>query len=193
MDHAQLTILLDQSARGDRASASKLLEVVYEQLRALAGSYSGGRQASHTLHATALVHEVFIKLVGAENQNFESRGHFFAVAATAMRQILMDHARRKRAAKRGGGDPGLEAHVDSIMVSMGGRDDEMDAEALDDALTELAANNERMYRVVELRFFGGLEVHDVANLLGISKSTAEADWRAARAWLNMKLRAAKSP
>ncbi len=188
MDQNQLTILLDQSAKGDRTSTAKLMEVVYDQLRALAGSYSGGRQASHTLHATALVHEAFIKLVGSESQKFEDRGHFFAVAATAMRQILVDHARRKKATKRGGG-ASADLNLDSVLVSMSeGREDELDAEALDEALTELEQNNQRMYRVVELRFFGGLEVDDVAQLLNISKSTAEADWRAARAWLNMKLK-----
>ncbi len=190
MNQDQLTILLDQSAKGDRSSTAKLMEVVYDQLRALAGSCSGGRQANHTLHATALVHEAFIKLVGSDSQKFEDRGHFFAVAATAMRQILIDHARRKKATKRGGGSgTAADLNLDSVFVSMAdGIEDELDAEALDDALTELQQNNERMYRVVELRFFGGLEVEDVANLLKISKSTAESDWRAARAWLNMKLK-----
>src|SRR5262245_25290265 len=102
MEPQEMTVLLERASGGDAAASARLMEVVYGQLRALAGSYAGGRDANHTLQPTALVHEAFIKLVQSPGARFNDRAHFFAVAATAMRQILMDHARRKRAAKRGG-------------------------------------------------------------------------------------------
>lgn len=191
MNPAEVTMLIEHAAKGDSASSARLMEVVYDQLRALAGSYTGGRQANHTLHATALVHEAFVKLVQSPSTRYNDRAHFFAIAATAMRQILSDHARNKRALKRGGagqnvGDP-ASGHTMAFGVA-GGQAQEFDAVALDDCLRELERENPRAYRVVELRFFGGLEVDDVANLLGVSRSTAEADWRAARAWLGIRLR-----
>jgi RNA polymerase sigma factor (TIGR02999 family) len=189
---ADVTILLERASGGDSSASARLMEVVYDQLRALAGSYAGGRDSNRTLQPTALVHEAFIKLVQSPSAKFNDRSHFFAVAATAMRQILMDHARRKRAAKRGGDarNVGQVEDWDRITLAGGGAagaSRDADLVALDDVLSELARNDERMYRVVELRFFGGLEVEEVARLIGVSKSTVEADWRAARAWLAAKL------
>ena len=172
-------------------AAAHLMELVYAELRGLAGSYLRQQRHDHTLQPTALVHEAFIKLVQSPGAKFNDRAHFFAVAATAMRQILMDHARWKRAAKRGGEARNVGQPDDWDRVTLAGVDSgsrEMDLVALDDVLSELAKHNERMYRVVELRFFGGLEVEDVARLLGVSKSTVEGDWRAARAWLGVKLK-----
>jgi len=190
-DQQDMTILLERASGGDAKASANLMELVYEQLRALAGSYAGGRDSNHTLQPTALVHEAFIKLVQSPGAKFNDRAHFFAVAATAMRQILTDHARRKKAAKRGGGQTvGEPTDWDRVtLAGAGAGRGDADLVALDDALSELARNDQRMYRVVEMRFFGGLEVEDVARLLSVSKSTVEADWRAARAWLAARLRA----
>lgn len=189
-DKNDVTLLLSAAAQGDQGASSRLIEAVYTQLRALAGSYAGGRSATHTLQPTALVHEAFVRLVQAPNAVYNDRGHFFAVAATAMRQILADHARRKKALKRGG-ESAPQHPTDWERVSVQGADQagspDFDAIALDEALTELQALDERRYRVVEMRFFGAMEVDDVARLLGVSRSTVEADWRAARAWLATKL------
>jgi RNA polymerase sigma factor (TIGR02999 family) len=180
-----VTILLNAAGSGDQMAAGQLVELVYSELRALAGSYSKGQNPGHTLTPTAIVHEAFVKLVDQSNHKWNDRAHFFAVAATAMRQILVDHARRARAAKRGGDD--------WQRVSLGGvgsAADEVDLVALDDALTKLASLDARKHRVVELRFFGGLEMEDIARLLDVSLSTVEADWRGARAWLSRELSAA---
>ncbi|HMN96107.1 MAG TPA: ECF-type sigma factor [Phycisphaerales bacterium] len=178
----EATRLLGEIAAGDADAARRLLPIVYDQLRALAAGLFRGQPADHTLQPTILVHEAFLRLVDQSSGAFRDRAHFIAVAATAMRQILTDHARRVRAAKRGGGwnrvdvDPPQElgpALVDLV--------------ALDDALAELAALDERKHRIVELRYFGGLTVEEVADLLGLSKRTIESDWRAARAWLGARL------
>lgn len=183
-------MLLSSASAGDKAASSKLIELVYDQLRALAGSYAGGFDANHTLQPTALVHEAFVKLVQSPGVQYNDRGHFFAIAATAMRQILSNHARAKRAEKRGG-RPADQQPTNWDRVNLGSAgakaDQEIDVVAFDDLLTELARVDERRYRVVELRYFGGLEVDRVAEMLGVSKSTVEADWRAARAWLAMRL------
>ncbi|MCA9286113.1 MAG: sigma-70 family RNA polymerase sigma factor [Phycisphaerales bacterium] len=190
MDPHEMTLLLHGASNGDREAANRLVQLVYDQLRALAGSFAGGHSANHTLQPTALVHEAFVKLVQSPSANYNDRGHFFAVAATAMRQILADHARRKRTAKRGG-DATLQqpTNWDRADLASPAREEprEVDVVALDDLLAELARVDERRYRVVELRYFGGLEVEQVARLLDVSKSTVEADWRAARAWLAMRL------
>lgn len=186
----QLTLLLSSASAGDKSASSKLIELVYDQLRALAGSYAGGFDANHTLQPTALVHEAFVKLVQSPGVKYNDRGHFFAIAATAMRQILSNHARAKRAEKRGGRPPCQEpTNWDRINLGSAGgpTNQDIDVIVLDDLLTELSRADERRYRVVELRYFGGLEVEQVAEMLGVSKSTVEADWRAARAWLAMRL------
>ena len=200
---AEATLLLHKAASGDRVAAEQLLPLVYEQLRALAGSQfaaqPGGAKSGHTLQPTALVHEAYVRLIRApEGGEYESRGHFMAVAAMAMRQILTDHARRKRAAKRGGGDLAgqrvdftiVESTVPSsdrspqALGTKGG----LDVEQLDDVLSELERLDPRRHRVVCLRFFGGLEMSEVARIIGVSLSTVEADWRSARAWLAVRLK-----
>lgn len=196
IDPREVTLLLNSASAGDANASSRLIELVYDQLRALAGSLAGGFDSSRTLQPTALVHEAFVKLVQSPDVSYNDRGHFFAIAAKAMRQILADHARRKRALKRGGGATAQQpTNWDRVELETpsgaGGGDldpaNEIDVVALDELLTELARVDERRYQVVELRFFGGLEVEQVARLLGVSKSTVEADWRAARAWLAMRL------
>jgi RNA polymerase sigma factor (TIGR02999 family) len=178
-----VTLLLADVGRGDPAAAARLMELVYAELRALAGDYARRQRADHTLQPTALVHEAFLKLVDADEAAWNDRAHFFAVAATAMRQILTDHARAKRAQKRGG-------EWDKVTlsdVSTAGAKNAIDLIALDDALTELAAFDERKHRIVEMRFFGGLTVEEVARVVGVSTTTVESEWRAARAWLGVRL------
>lgn len=199
---ADATLLLHQAASGDRLAAERLLPLVYEQLRALAGSQfaaqPGGGRGGHTLQPTALVHEAYVRLIRApDGGGYESRGHFMAVAAMAMRQILTDHARRRRAAKRGGGDNAGQ-RVDFTIVESTvpaadgpglGTKSGLDIERLDDVLSELERLDPRRHRVVCLRFFGGLQMTEVARVMDISLSTVEADWRSARAWLAVRLKA----
>jgi len=179
------TILLQRAKDGDEHAAELLLPIIYDQLRALAGSYFRDQPVGHTLQPTALVHEAFVKLINSPTDGFNSRSHFMAVASTAMRQILTDHARRKRADKRGGGAGKIE--LDAAEGFIKGK--EIDIVDLDEALTNLREFDERKHRVVELRFFGGLEMQQIADFLGVSLSTTEADWRAARAWLAVRISA----
>jgi RNA polymerase sigma factor (TIGR02999 family) len=143
----------------------------------MAGGYFKAQHASHTLQPTALVHEAYLKLVGSE-QDWKSRPHFCAVAATAMRQILMDHARGKRRAKRAGNV--VDVTIDDLATPGG---TPLDLVALDDAMAKLAQMQERSARIVELRFFGGLTNPEISQVMGVSTATVERDWRHARAWL----------
>lgn len=178
------TQLLSRLNDGDAAAADRLLSLIYEELRALAGSFFRGQPADHTLQPTALVHEAFIRLIDQSAVQFNDRAHFFAVAATAMRQILTDHARRTASQKRGGN----WKKVDLSNVTPAFDRDEVDVIALDDALSMLAEADARQARVVELRFFGSLTMEEIARVVGVSKATVELDWRAARAWLGTQLR-----
>jgi RNA polymerase sigma-70 factor (ECF subfamily) len=179
-----ITLLLKDIDGGDTAARAKLVELVYDELRALAASYAAQQNPGHTLAPTALVHEAFLRLVGTSGPGWKDRSHFFAVAATAMRQILTDHARRKGADKRGGGE---WQRISLSDANPAGPGEDADIAALDEALTRLAEADPRKHRVVELRFFGGLTVEEVAEELGVSVTTVESDWRAARAWLNSEL------
>ncbi|MEL6497619.1 MAG: sigma-70 family RNA polymerase sigma factor [Planctomycetota bacterium] len=176
----EVTLLISQSQQGDALAADKLLELVYEQLRATAGSYFRGQSPEHTLQPTALVHEAYLKLVGDPDRRWESRGHFCAVAATAMRQILKDHAKGKRAAKRGGSDSKREP-LTAIESPSG--TSPIDIVQLDDLLTTLAETDERGARIVEMRYFGGLTNAEIATLLELSERTIERTWRRCRAWI----------
>jgi len=170
--------------RGDGDAADRLLPLVYEELRSLAAGYFRRQPASHTLQPTALVHEAFLKMAGPDGAGYRGRGHFMAVAATAMRQILIDRARRRGAAKHGGERRRLTLHE-----NIGGDEErEIDLLALDDALHRLAALDERKSRIIELRFFGGASIEETAEALGIARSTVTEDWRMARAWLVSELR-----
>ncbi len=183
MDAANVTVVLQRIADGDREAAEQLLPFVYDELRRMANAAMGGQSKAHTLQPTALVHEAYVRLL-RPTEGYENRSHFMAVASMAMRQILTDHARRKRAARRGGD----KQKVSAENVQLEGPDASgVDVVALDDALTKLAELDPRRHRVVELRFFGGLSVDDVAALMNVSRSTVEADWRAARAWLSVEL------
>lgn len=184
----QVTALLSRMRRGDRRAAELLVPLVMDELRRLARHYLSGERTGHTLQPTALVHEAYLKLAGYQNLSWEGRSHFIAVAAGLMRQILIDSARRHRAAKRGRQleQVPLEEHVDFLSV-------ERSAEllALDEALKCLEQMNPRQSRIVELRYFGGLSVEETAEALGVSPITVKRDWATARAWLRAELTDAK--
>jgi RNA polymerase sigma factor (TIGR02999 family) len=175
----ETTRLLIELGRGDRSAADRLLQLVYDELRDLASAFFRRERANHTLQPTALVHEAYLRLVTPGVQNWESRAHFMAVAAKAMRNALVDHARAKKAAIRGGNTPTLLLEPDLIPADGPG----FDTLALEEALDRLAALDQRKAKVVESRFFGGMTMEETALVLGVSISTVEADWRMARAWL----------
>lgn len=178
-----LTVALRELGAGRADAAQVLLPVLVDELRAVAAGYLGPRGASHTLQPTALVNEAFLKLFGSHAlERINDRAHFFALAARVMRQILVDHARARRAASRGSSESTL---VDTSGLGLAGTDDVLDVDA---ALSELVRLDERQARLVELRFFGGLEVEEVAAVMGVSLSTVEREWRAARAWLGRRMR-----
>lgn len=179
----EVTRLLKSAADGSATAASDLLPLVYDALRSLAAEMFRDERTGHTLQPTALVHEAYMRLVQLPDVHWRSRGQFFVIAAKAMRNILVDHARGRDRQKRGGGWSRMT--LDGVAAS-----DTVDMVALDEALRRLAALDERKARLVELRFFGGLSADDAADLLGIARSTAAEDWRMARAWLHRELRGA---
>ena len=158
--------------------------LVYDELRRRARSYLRKERNGHTLQTTALVHEAYLKLVEQKEVTWESRNHFFAIAATLMRRILVDHARHKHRDKRGGKAADLSLD-EALTVAVGGVD--IDLLALDEALDRLAVKEEYLARVVELRFFSGLDVRQTAGVLGVSESTVKRDWAMARAWLRREM------
>ena len=178
-----LTQVLAALTDGDESAAARLMDIVYDELRALAGGFFRGQPAGHTLQPTALVHEAFVRITDRTGLQFKDRAHFFALCATVMRGILADYARKRRAAKRGGDWDRLT--LAAVETPSGG--DELDVLALDEALAELSSLHDRQARIVEYRFFSGMTVEDVAQVLGVSVSTVEADWRMARAWLGVRL------
>jgi len=180
-----LTQLIDLVAQGDEGARSELLEVVYARLRAMAARQIG--QGGRTLQPTALVHEAYLKLFGRADPAFEGRHHFFGAAASAMRQAAVEHARRRNAQKRGGGRERL-----SLTGIAAATEPDVDVLALDEALDELAALSERQARIVELRFFAGLDIKEAARVVGVSPRTVDLDWRTARAWLRRRLEEAEA-
>ena len=180
---AQTTQILVDLANGDRSAAERLMPLVYDELRALAERYMQQERSSHTLQATALVHEAYIRLIDQSRVDWKSRDHFFAVAAETIRRVLVDHARKHRAAKRGGA-----AQKVSLTEVMGASQPQhIDLLALDEALGELGELNDRQRKVVEMRFFGGLSVDATAHVLAVSAQTVRSDWTMARAWLRQRL------
>ncbi len=180
---AEVTRILAELAGGDRASVSRLFSLVYDELRAVAGSYFRRQPADHTLQPTALVHEAYMRLVDQTQEGWQDRAHFLAVAAKAMRRILINHAHKRAAAKRGGDSKRL-----TLVEELTPADSrEIDLIALDEALTKLAELSERMVQVVELRYFGGMTMQEIAHTLGVSRRTVQSDWEVARAWLSREL------
>lgn len=179
---SEATQALAAFAKGDAGAKDRLLPLVYAELRALAGSYFRQQRANHTLQPTALVHEAFLRMIDQTGVHWQNRAHFMAVAATAMRQILCDHARRRATAKRGA----EWGRISIDRVAMG-KGDDLDVLLLNDLLEQLAKLDPVKHRMVELRFFGGLSVEEVAEVTGVSKSTVESEWRATRAWLSYQL------
>lgn len=181
---ADVTRLLDAAAAGDRKAAADLLPLVYDELRQLAAARMAAETPGNTLQPTALVHEAYLRLVGpADAHRWDGRGHFFAAAAEAMRRILVDAARRKQREKHGGD----RDRVDLDAAAPTAPDPRHDLVALDAALTRLAAEDPQAARLVELRHFAGLSVADAADVLGISRRTADRIWAFARAWLHREL------
>ncbi len=182
------TRMLAAMGQGDSAAAAKLLPLVYDELRALAARSLRRERPDHTLQPTALVHEAFLRLIHQHDAEYHSRTHFFAVAAQIMRRILVDHARTHHYQKRGGG----AEHLPLLDPLIGGVERSRDMIALDDALTALAQIDSRKARVVELRFFAGLGVEEIAEVLDVSSDTVMRDWKLARAWLVRELGTANS-
>jgi RNA polymerase sigma factor (TIGR02999 family) len=178
-----ITRALAELAGGDGAALDRLLPVVYESLRGLAQRELRRERPDHTLNATALVHEAYLRLVQLDRITWEGRAHFFGAAAQAMRRILISYARMRKADKRGSGAEHLP--LDDVVIAA--RDRPADLLALDDALERLAALDERQARVVECRFFAGMGVEETGAALGISPATVKRDWTLARAWLNREL------
>jgi len=183
MNTGDISILLRRSREGDRDAVGELLPLVYEELRRIAAAYLRSQRPGHTLQATALLNEAYIRMAGAEAQQWNDRTHFFACAASIMRNILVDHARARQAEKRGGGLSPLPLELAY------GRTTETSADLvmLDDALRALAAYDERKSRVLELRYFGGLSVDETAEVLGISVATVGREARFAAAWLKREM------
>ncbi len=173
----------NRPGEGSGRAIDELLPVVYEELRALAAVHLRGERPNHTLSPTALVHEAYLRLASASRTRWVSRAHFFAIAATVIRRILLKHGRRRRCAKRGGGWQRVELRDDDLTFEIDG----VDLIALDEALTKLGRIAPQKLRVVELRFFAGLGVDETAEVLSVSPRTVARDWRFARAWLRFAL------
>jgi RNA polymerase sigma factor (TIGR02999 family) len=174
-----VTALLCEMRTGDKSAEARLLELVYPQLRKMARRERTG----HTLQATALVNEVYLQMVGRHEMEWQNRSHFYAVAATLMRRILVDYARQKKATKRAGGRRQIEL-TDALAIADNRLDEIL---SIDEALHRLAEFDPRRCRVVELRFFGGMTEAEVADVLGVAPRTVKRDWNVAKAWLHGEL------
>ena len=183
-DPHEVTVLLSALTHGEEDAAGKLIPVVYDELRRLAASYMRRERQDHTLQATALVHEAYLKLIELRSVSWQSRAHFFGVAAQLMRRILIDHARGHLRQKRGGEHKKV-SFDDALAFS-----EQQSAEllAVDESLERLARLDGRQARIVELRFFGGLSVEEAAEVLGVSPKTVKRDWSVAKAWLYADLK-----
>jgi RNA polymerase sigma factor (TIGR02999 family) len=186
---SQVTQLLEKYEPGDRAATEKLFADVYSELRAIAAGYLRRERKNHTLRPTALVHEVYLKLVDQTRVSWRSQAHFLATAAQAMRRILVDHARKRAATKRGGNRHRIA--LDDNLAIESERDE--DVLELDAALTKLTKLDQRQAHMIELRFFGGLSIDEVAKVTGISKRSVEREWTMVRAWLRRELSASDVP
>lgn len=186
---ADITGLLRAAASGERADVDALLAAIYVDLRRLASEHMRSERGNHTLQPTAVAHEAYLKLIGQRSTAWTDRVHFLAVASNLIRRILVDHARQKRTAKRGGGYSvaGIE------LAEMPAEQRDIDLIDLDDALSELAEISPQQARLVELRFFGGLTLEEIATQLNIGKRSVDRDWAAAKAWLCFRLAEPPAP
>ena len=180
----RVTQLLVRWREGDPHALDELMPLVYKELRRLAAHYMRGERPGHTLQTSALVNEAYLRLAGHEEIQWQDRAHFFAVAAQAMRRILVDHARRRDNLKRGGGALRVALDDDAVIVSAGRV---AEVVALDEALARLAEVAPRKSQLVELRFFGGLSIEETAEVLGVSPGTVMRDWTFAKAWLRREI------
>lgn len=181
----EITRILDGVEHGDPKAAEELLPLVYEELRRLAAHKMANEAPGQTLQPTALVHDAWLRLVGSDNQRWDSRGHFFSAAAEAMRRILIDNARRKQALRHGGG----QQRVDISEIEAAGDAEDEKLTALDEALHKLVVRDAQAAELVKLRYFAGLTIEEAAQALGISVATANRLWAYARAWLYTEMRA----
>ena len=179
-----ITQLLIDWGKGDRAALDRLMPLVYAELRRLATNYLRRERTGHTLQPTALVNEAYLKLVGQKTAKWQNRAHFFAIAAQLMRRILVDHARRHQAEKRGGSD---QQRLSITSVEELVAQPAVDLLALNEALDELSKMDPQQGRIVELKFFGGLSIDETAEVMSISHATVEREWKSARAWLRRQL------
>jgi RNA polymerase sigma-70 factor (ECF subfamily) len=182
----EVTHLLRALRNGDRAAEAELIPLVYNELRRLAAGYMRSERVNHTLQATGVVHEAYLKLVG-QNENWQDRSHFFGVAAHQMRRILVDYARKHNAVKRGGAERKV-SFEDAMAIA---EERPADLLAIEEALDRLAREYPRQARVVELRFHGGYTEDEAAKILGFSSETLKRDWKLARAWLGREMRLKK--
>jgi RNA polymerase sigma-70 factor (ECF subfamily) len=178
-----ITHLLKEWSDGDERALDRLTPLVYEELRQQAARYLRKERPGHSLQATALINEAFLRLIDVKDVQWQNRAHFFAIAANLMRRILVDHARRRDAEKRGGSH--MRLTLDEALAMA--KEPEVDLLAIDEALDRLAAIDEQQARVVELRFFSGLTVEETAAALGVSPKTVKRDWSVARAWLRREI------
>ena len=178
-----VTQLLIGWSKGDKEALDSLLPLVYEELRKQAARYLRHERVGHTLQTTALIHEAYLKLVDQKNVHWQNRAHFFGIAAQLMRRILVDHARTKKRAKRGGSDIRVSFNDANVM----GQARDLDIVALDEALSRLAEVDPQQSRIVELRFFSGLTVEETAEVMSISPATVKRDWSMAKAWLHREI------
>ena len=180
-----VTRLLKKAQDGDRESLDRLLPVVYDELRRVAANQLRGERDNHTLQATALVHEAYLRLLEQSEVNWQNRAHFFSIAAEMMRRILVNHAVQRNAQKRG--DGAARIALDEAVSFAAETERDFDLLSIDDALKQLAELDAQQARIVELRFFGGLTIEETAEVLGVSDSTVKREWRMAKAWLKTKL------
>jgi len=180
----QITHLLKKWSEGNQEVLDKLMPLVYDELRRQASRYLRRERANHTLQTTALIHEAYLKLIDQNQVEWQNRTHFFAIAAQAMRRILVDYARERNRDKRGGAAENLPLEEAAFVVSP---EKGVDLVALDEALTRLAKFDERQARVVELRYFSGLSIDETAEILGVSNVTVRRDWNMAKAWLHQQI------
>lgn len=184
----KVTLLLKDAASGDAAAEAALIDAVYDDLRRRAGAMMQREKAGHTLQATALVHETYMRLIRQEHVDWKGRAHFLAMASTLMRRILVDHARKRNAARRGGGMPKLSLDEGLGLTTT----NDTDVLELNEALETLGALDARQADIVVMRFFGGLSSRECAAVLGVSTRTVEGDWAVARAWLRRALAGSSS-